>query len=841
MREKELRLALVCFGGVSLAIYMHGVSKEILKLVRASKAFHALPKGTGRDGRGRDNTDFTDTPEGAAGDHDSEIVYFDLLRSLAHDVELRVIVDVIAGASAGGMNGIMLARALAHDLRLSNFRDLWLREADVTRLLDREKRAGRWSKWFMRPILWLASRSRLGRLLADPEIRQKVSLFTRSRWFEPPFDGLHLARELLRGLEAMGEPSSPSASLMPAGLPLDLFVTVTDFYGYLQHIPIHDPPFVRDREHRHVLRYHYRRWPNGEAHSDFEMKDAPALAFAGRATSAFPGAFPPAQISDIDKLLAESGRLWEEKQKFIKQNFGDYLAAGLDPTLTSFVDGGVLNNKPFDAAVKAIRGRPAYRQVDRRLVYIDPAPMRPPPPPTGRVPGFFRTLKGALSDIPRNEPISDELVWVSQFNERVRYLRDIIEATQPQIARLLDEHAPREVRAAGSRHMLGEEQIRAWRLAASSRAAHDAGFAYEGYIRLKLGAVQEFIARQCVAVCEHRPRSVEATWIAHVITRWAKVRQVCHTADSFARPALEPSREVLPPWVRFLLDFDVAFRQRRLRFLLQRLNLLYGKMDDPDHAGLQPAALDGMKRALYNELEQLRRHDGSAYLSPETARAIASLFYRRIAPQDAEQLERDAADFADANLDRIDAAVESLGNDLALNAATNRLDALFARMDPALWSPAGRRDLLDAYIGFAFWDVLTFTITNWRDLGEFNEIRIDRISPEDAVAIRSGNTLKGINFGRFGAFFSRQHRENDYLWGRLHAIDRLIDIVCDSALGPDGAAKMDRPRLDRLGLKCRAFEIVLDAESRHLGAAGDLIAELRGEIAGLRAKNQRKS
>src|SRR5690606_38564929 len=49
LQEKELRLALVCFGGVSLAIYMHGVTKEILKLVRASQAYHALPKGAARD------------------------------------------------------------------------------------------------------------------------------------------------------------------------------------------------------------------------------------------------------------------------------------------------------------------------------------------------------------------------------------------------------------------------------------------------------------------------------------------------------------------------------------------------------------------------------------------------------------------------------------------------------------------------------------------------------------------------------------------------------------------------------------------------------------------------
>ena len=42
MREKELRIALVCFGGISLAIYMYGISKEILKLVRASSALHAV-------------------------------------------------------------------------------------------------------------------------------------------------------------------------------------------------------------------------------------------------------------------------------------------------------------------------------------------------------------------------------------------------------------------------------------------------------------------------------------------------------------------------------------------------------------------------------------------------------------------------------------------------------------------------------------------------------------------------------------------------------------------------------------------------------------------------------
>ncbi len=41
--SKELRIALVCYGGVSLAIYMHGVTKEIQKLVEASAAYDSDP------------------------------------------------------------------------------------------------------------------------------------------------------------------------------------------------------------------------------------------------------------------------------------------------------------------------------------------------------------------------------------------------------------------------------------------------------------------------------------------------------------------------------------------------------------------------------------------------------------------------------------------------------------------------------------------------------------------------------------------------------------------------------------------------------------------------------
>src|SRR5262249_41582157 len=83
-------------------------------------------------------------------------------------------------------------------------------------------------------------------------------------------------------------------------------------------------------------------------------------------------------------------------------------------------------------------------------------------------------------------------------------------------------------------------------------------------------------------------------------------------------------------------------------------------------------------------------------------------------------------------------------------------------------------------------------------------------------------SLKGIGFGHFAAFLSRAYRENDYLLGRLHAIDRLIDIVCDSA-------RIDAAHegIDVVSLKQRAFTRVLDAEAPHLSESAELIAALR--------------
>lgn len=119
MKEKELRIALVCSGGISLSIYMHGISKEILKLVRASKSLHSID-----DRHARSAASFFDYADVTDPEYDTDATYFELLQHLGTDLELRVVVDVIAGASAGGINGTMLARALSHDLPMGALREL---------------------------------------------------------------------------------------------------------------------------------------------------------------------------------------------------------------------------------------------------------------------------------------------------------------------------------------------------------------------------------------------------------------------------------------------------------------------------------------------------------------------------------------------------------------------------------------------------------------------------------------------------------------------------------------------------------------------------------------------
>ncbi len=692
MREKELRLALVCYGGISLAVYMHGITKEIWHLAKASRAFH----------------------DGASASGASEAVYITLLDEIAalSGIKLRILADIVAGASAGGINGIFLSHAIATGQSLEPLTDLWLDGADIDQLIDPDaKMRSRFSKIWAKPLVW-AFANRQGAEWdddLDPETRNelhnKLNRFIRARWFEPPFGGAVFSRMLLKAFDAMAAlPVGPR--LLPLEQPLDLFVTVTDFRGHPEQLKLHSPPEITETEHRLIFSFR-------DAPGDPDvLGDTNDLVFAARATASFPGAFPPFTVAELDDVLAEDGRDWPGRAAFLSRNL-----PGRETTI--LIDGSVLANAPFKPAINALNSRPARREIDRRFVYIDPKPgihsVRINRGGETRVPGFFTTIFGALSDIPREQPIRDNLDAIAGRSARIARSRRVVDAIRPEIEATVDQLFGRTFfMTTPSAARLGK-----WRTLAEAKSASDSGHAWSAYQRVRVES--------------------------------------------------EGGRET--DSVAFLDRHDMAYRTRRLRFLSRRIANLAEAHPEAD--------FESVRLAVFERLHTLFE------MAPEAA-----------------------------NLPQFDADTDAL-----LAAALGRC------------AKADRRAPLLAYLGFPFYDVATFALLQGEGLDEFDAIKVDRISPNEAQSIRKGDaraTLKGIQFNSFGAFFSRSYRENDYLWGRLHGADRLIDIILSTL--PVGA---ELPRRKIMLAKRSIFDAILDEETPRCTAIMPLIAQLRLEVAAM--------
>jgi patatin-related protein len=762
MREKELRIALVCYGGISLAVYMHGITKEIWRLAKASRAFHA-------------------GDEPGAG---SEGVYHALLHGFAgeRDTRLRVLVDILAGASAGGINAIFLSHAIASGRSLDPLTDLWLESADVDRLLDPEVNAvSRYAKYAAVPIAWALS-SRAGTVdeTVEPahraEVKAKLANFVRAKWFAPPFGGPGFTHLLLDAFDAMDR-GPAGRPLLPDYQPLDLFVTVTDFRGYPETLRLNSPPEVIEREHRITLRFQDR---TGDGR---RFADPIELTFAARGTASFPGAFPPFMIRELDAVLKKRGRNWPGRTDFMARALPRQAVLG-DAENAVLIDGSVLANAPFRPCIEALDKRPARREVDRRFVYIDPKPglksVRLLGGPESEPPGFIATILGALSDIPREQPIRDNLETIEHLSSRVRRLRRIVATMQPEVEAAIE-------RAVGSTFFLVHPTPRrfaAWRSRANDLAARTAGYAYAAYAHLKIATVVEEAAESVFRLGGSGDRGRKES-VRQAI--WSHIRTAGLTdADAVT------SRGVRPDVILFLRDFDMGFRTRRLRFAGRRASLLIADRDEAERI-----------RRLLNDLLSRYHQREPERSDEESHRAFA-------------EAERKPAD-----------ALAALARILDLRSLDEESDARITEALSAL-PKADRRKLILAYLGYPFYDVATLPLLQGEGLDEFDPIKVDRISPDDAVAIRKGGTaatLKGIQFNSFGAFFSRAYRENDYLWGRLHGADRLIDIACSTLpeakrLSPDEAAAIKR----------EAFRAILAEEKGRLTSIAALFETLEREI-----------
>jgi patatin-related protein len=788
---RELRLAVVCYGGVSLAVYMHGVTKEIQKLVVASVAFE----------RDRETNPFDET--------DSAHAYWDVLARLASrdtgpDGErsdaprTRVVVDIISGTSAGGINGIFLAKALASNRSQDALRDVWLDEGDITKLL----RGPRWLPAGLRFVGYVA------RSLARPS---KV---------EPPLRGDEMCRLLYGALADMDVADPALGDVTPDTLvprqALDLYVPLTDFHGYGREIPLDDPRFVRDRTHRHVLNFHH----DAEGVSQFAPRWNHALGFAARATSSIPGAFPPLSFDTYAEAFEvgsqRDGRSYDGDRPDLRALAGDLfplyaLTEGAAADRTYFIDGGMLDNFPFRSAIDAIATRPAGTEVDRRLLFIEPDPSDGAGASYGGPPTWHGTIYGGFFDIPTTEPVLDDFLSLAERNRSVARVRDVIETSfgtvSAAVTAMLTDHPDTLPTTAATGEELAE-----WQDGVALAARDQAGFAYGTYLRMRVRDVVDRYAAAIASVQQFPPGSYQASFVGNVLRAWAR------SDGLFAQSPTGTDGQRL-----FLTQHDLDYHERRIRFVIAAVNWWYRDVGTPGFP-TRPQ-LDDAKKRLYARLRELRDIDRGAADDPSFVAVVRDVFDADEVRTTVLESARDEDDVVEHHLEALTGLRGALRErvDAALPAVVQGLHAdLRAAMDE--WSPEVAGALLTRYLGFPFWDVLTYPLAALSGVGERDHVEATRMSPVDVslLAEEGEQKLYGVSLKHFGAFFSRSGREKDYLWGRLDAAERLVGLLLDDPDAP-GLSPPDPAA-------CRpVFEAVL-ADEAALAHAQDLLGTVRTRV-----------
>jgi predicted acylesterase/phospholipase RssA len=357
----ELRLALGMRGGVSLAVWMGGACSEVDRLRRA----------------------LDDDPE-------ADPVYRTLLRANGYG---SVAVDVVAGASAGGLNSVLMGVTVVHGVRFDRrIRNLWLKLGD------------------------------LGNLVRRSDGETPVSLLDGDRNFYGP---------LSAKLKSLVQDATP-----PGETPrLDAILTCTRFTP-ARRTRFQDlgPPIVEGRN-RAWFRFQNRPMDSADRHGPEDRTGFGAsgddgaaldrLAYAARATSSFPGAFEPASIGYAETSAAPPEGVLPLRSPLPPTHYGSYSESRVPDAAElaqagdrdHVIDGGVLDNIPVAWAVRSIAAAPANRVVDRWLLYLQPVPFAEPEQASRTRPGLLETINRAKQLQSGTERLADDLDELERLND----------------------------------------------------------------------------------------------------------------------------------------------------------------------------------------------------------------------------------------------------------------------------------------------------------------------------------------------------------------------------------------------------------------------------------------
>lgn len=351
--RKETRLGLVVYGGIALAIYMNGICREFYNAVR---------------GRG----------------------IYKLVKALT---DSDIVVDIISGTSAGGINGVLLSYALTNSTEaevvdFADFAKIWRESGDILKLMRK-------------PVS------------SDLEVE---SVLNGEGYYQEQlvkaFEEAYQNKQTSSGNEWVSEVNE-----------LDLFITGTDISGRIYQVFDDTGSVIEIKDHRAVFQLKHRPGRNESFKPSEETHQS--LAKLCRITSCFPVAFPVVDVAlktegRIDLNLAKWGQL-EQRDLPKNEPEGGYKLY--------FVDGGVLDNRPFSYTIKEMYYRTAYRPVERSLFYIDPCPDRFVDNTQFRnmsKPNPLQIIGDSLVGIPMYESIGKDLESIKEHNEKVRRYNSLL-------------------------------------------------------------------------------------------------------------------------------------------------------------------------------------------------------------------------------------------------------------------------------------------------------------------------------------------------------------------------------------------------------------------------------
>jgi len=238
---QDLRVAVAMTGGVSLAVWIGGVARELNLLQQAAWLRDSAPRGG----------PLMETGDAAEADRHIRARYLRLINLL----DVTVSIDILSGTGAGGINAALLGMARARPCDLGPLRDIWLE-------------AGAFET-----------------LLRDPTEQSPPSLL----------HGDLLLSRLCSEMRKLGHkppPVQPPASACGPGSSnpeTRVFITATLLTGETSRFTDDAGTLVQDVDHLGLFAFDERDLADPGAYD--------ALALAARSSASFPVAFEPAFVA----------------------------------------------------------------------------------------------------------------------------------------------------------------------------------------------------------------------------------------------------------------------------------------------------------------------------------------------------------------------------------------------------------------------------------------------------------------------------------------------------------------------------------------------------------------